>query len=368
MTWVYNQLKYGIGVYSIVMSYSTENLDQFPWVPIYQVGKIEYLLLRVLRKLGFSYRRPSTVHESITRNHNISVIHSHFGDKGWYDLILAEKHNLKHIVTFYGYDMSLLPAEKPIWKTRYKELFNKVDLILCEGPHMAQGIVSLGCPKSKVRILRLGIEVEKIPYIPRETIKDKPINILIAGTFREKKGIPYALSAIGKVRNYYPNLQVTIIGDSSGTARENKEKQKILDAIRTNNLESITTLLGFQSYTRLMEESYKHHIFISPSVTSSDGDTEGGAPVTIIEMAATGMPIISSNHCDIPQIIRNGESGFLAEERDIDGLATNLLWLINHTDSWEKFTKSARANIEQKFNIKNQAEKLAAIYREISDS
>jgi len=75
-------------------------------------------------------------------------------------------------------------------------------------------------------------------------------------------------------------------------------------------------MLGFQPHAILFEEAYKNHIFLSPSVTALDGDTEGGAPVTIIEMAATGMPIISTKHCDIPEVIKDGVTGFLANERD----------------------------------------------------
>ncbi len=50
----------------------------------------------------------------------------------------------------------------------------------------------------------------------------------------------------------------------------------------------------------------RHHLFLSPSVTAPDGDSEGGAPVSIIEAAATGMPVVSTTHCDIPQAVDDG--------------------------------------------------------------
>ena len=94
--------------------------------------------------------------------------------------------------------------------------------------------------------------------------------------------------------------------------------------IEKYNLRSKVRLLGYQPFSVMLEEAYGHHIFLSPSVTASDGDTEGGAPVGIIEMTASGMPVISTTHCDIPEVIQNGVTGLLAEERDVEGLIDNV--------------------------------------------
>jgi len=97
-------------------------------------------------------------------------------------------------------------------------------------------------------------------------------------------------------------------------------------------MEQLVRMLGYQSYKMLFEEVYMHHIFLSPSVTAKDGDAEGGAPVTIIEMAASEIPIISTKHCDIPGVILDGKTGLLAEKRDVDGLYERLLWLVSNAE------------------------------------
>ena len=51
---------------------------------------------------------------------------------------------------------------------------------------------------------------------------------------------------------------------------------------------------GFLPYGRLVELAYSHHIFYSPSRVAEDGGTEGGAPVTIVEISATDMPVVST--------------------------------------------------------------------------
>ena len=105
-----------------------------------------------------------------------------------------------------------------------------------------------------------------------------------------------------------------------------------------------------------------HHIFLSPSVTAGDGSTEGGAPVSIIEMAATGMLIVSTRHCDIPEVIHDRKTGFLADERDVDGLVDCLLLAIHGPERWPQILANGRAHIEAEYNAETQGERLATHY------
>lgn len=117
--------------------------------------------------------------------------------------------------------------------------------------------------------------------------------------------------------------------------------------------------------TFLFEEAYKHHIFISPSVTAKNGDTEGGAPVTVIEMAASGMPIVSTTHCDIPEVIEDGVTGLLAPERDVDKLVSRIQWFLKNNNSWEAMLRAGRQKSEREFDVRAQAERLGEIYEGI---
>jgi colanic acid/amylovoran biosynthesis glycosyltransferase len=313
----------------------------------------------------FGYRWYPAVLDHAIHKHRPAILHSHFGLTGWFDLPTAHKYGLKQVVAFYGFDVNMLLLKRPVWRERYRELFRQADLFLCEGPYMAQSVIGLGCPPEKVRVHRLGVELEKIAFRPRRLEPGQPLRILIASSFREKKGIPYGLEAIGLLKQHYPNLAVTIVGDASAEARSIKEKEKILETIKRHNLESVTTLLGYQPHDVLMAEAYQHHIFLAPSVTASDGDTEGGAPVVIIDMLASGMPVVSTTHCDIPQIIQHGATGLLAGERDVAGLATHLRWLVGHPESWHEMMERGRQYLEEKFDARCQAAELVELYRQL---
>jgi len=163
-------------------------------------------------------------------------------------------------------------------------------------------------------------------------------------------------------------LEITIIGDEHGEARTVREKQKMLGVIARENLGGRTRLLGYQPYRVVMEEALRHHVFLSPSVTASDGDSEGGAPVSLIEMSASGMMIVSTTHCDIPGVVVDGTTGLLAPERDVDALVAHLRRLTANPGAWRAMQDAGRSHIEAEFDAGRQGERLGTIYREVADT
>lgn len=369
--WIYNQVKHLPDfVENHIVCRDTMNLDLFALPNIHCLQEIstrKYICILTygLLKLNRRFRRRSALLLWIAERKKASVMHSHFGFTGWRYVIAAKKAGLKHVVTFYGVDVSRLPKENPVWKKRYRQMFPLVDCVLCEGPHMADSVVKLGCPEHKVRVHHLGVRVDEIPYRPRQWNLSEPLRVLIAASFREKKGITYALMALGLLQKKIP-LHITIIGDARPSNQA--EKRRIIATIEKYNLRSKVRLLGYQPFSIMLEEAYNHHVFLSPSVTASDGDSEGGAPVSIIEMAASGMPVVSTKHCDIPEVIQNGKTGLLAQERDVNGLVRHLQWLVEKPKEWRPIVEAARRRVEAKFNVRTQGEKLAAIYEEIIGS
>lgn len=363
-TWLYHQVKYlPSEIDNHIVCGWTEHRDLFNVQNLHSLRdsspwrwKVEFGLYRLGIRRYFSHLLP------IIRQFSASILHSHWGDMAWRDLPAAQKAKVPHVATFYGKDVSYLPQTKPKWARRYKELFAHISLVLCEGSHMGKCLERLGCSSNKIRVLHLGVEVDQIAFRPRRWNMAEPFRVLIAASFREKKGIPYALEAIGLLKREVKHIEITIIGDASKDPRSHPEKDKILNVLRRYRLESQTRMLGYQPYSVLFDEAYKHHLFISPSVTAADGDTEGGAPVTIIEMAATGMPIVSTTHCDIPEVVLHGKTGLLAPERDVEALCECLRWFVRNSEYWHQMLEAGRSHIEEEYDIRKQVQKLRNIY------
>ena len=227
---------------------------------------------------------------------------------------------------------------------------------------MAKCIVALGCATEKVKVQHLGIDLDRIEFRPRQWQPGQPLKVFIAASFREKKGIPYAIEALQLLRKDV-KVELTIIGDAGKDRASQREKQNIHAALEHSGLASDIRLLGYQPHEVVLREAYQHHVFLSPSMTASDGDTEGGAPVSLLEMAASGMPIVSTLHCDISEVVKQGVSGLLAAERDVNGLLSHLKWLVEYPEKWEAMLLAGRHHMEREYDLRMQGEKLVANYQ-----
>lgn len=317
------------------------------------------------------YRYPKIGIVWLLHNYNsteFDVMHCHFGNFGFWALPIKEQLKIPMVTMFYGVDASRLPEEETVWRKRYLELFHKGDLFLVEGNHMKSTLMKLGCAQEKIMIFHLGVDVAKTPFERRKFEEGENLKLLAAGSFREKKGLPYAVEAFARAKKEYARMTLTIIGDSSGADREEEEKRKIVETIKRHSLEDSVTFLGFQPHDRFIEELYKHHLFISPSITASDGDTEGGSPVAITEASASGMPVVSTWHCDIPEVVLDGKTGLLSGEKDVEGLHKAIVHFIKDDVAVMEYGSQGRAHIENEYNISRQLLELDGIYRRLTNN
>jgi colanic acid/amylovoran biosynthesis glycosyltransferase len=357
--WLYhNQIKNLKRYDPIVVAQGTMNLDKFPTQNVYSIPKRGYFLKifnRIQIKLTGSY--PTRHFEEIIKKNGVKLLHAHFGTEGYQYLKLKKNLNLPMITTFYGSDVSMMP-KIPCWKKNYAKLFQEGNLFLTEGNNMKKELVKLGCPENKIIVQHLGVDLNKFYFKPRTLSEDGNITILITGSFREKKGIPFAINAFAKVKEDHPDIQLRILGD--GPMRDQIEA-----LIEELGISSSVTLLGYKTHDVFLNEAKDAHIFMLPSITAQNGDTEGGAPVAILEAQATGLPVISSYHADIPEVVVDGESALLAPERNAETLAKHLEYLVEHPDVWGEMGRAGREHVEQEYDVMVQVGKLEEIYDEL---
>jgi colanic acid/amylovoran biosynthesis glycosyltransferase len=284
----------------------------------------------------------------------VELLHAHFGTLGCFLLDIKEKLNLPLITTFYGYDVSRLPRLKR-WRQCYNLLFQKGDLFLAEGPHMKHCLIALGCPEEKIRIQPIAVDVNQFSYRARQPKANDRIILFFCGRFVEKKGLIDALRAMKTALNDFPNLEFRIIGD--GDLRRSIER-----FIAQHKLSRYVVLRGYQPYHEVIKEMEKADIVIQPSLTDRDGNTEGGAPTILLEAQASGAPILSTYHADIPNVVVHGKSALLCREKDIDGLTHNLLYLLKHQRLWASMGAYGRSFVEKNHHIGIEAPKLEAVY------
>lgn len=358
-TWLDNQIRHlPEWVASHVACETTANLDRFPHPRLLAAEDrpVTRFADRVARRAG---PRPLGPVRRAARRSGARVLHSHFGHVGWFDHRTARRLGMRHVVSFYGLDVGRIPREDPRWRERYRDMFAEIAAVLCEGPHMAQDIVALGCDPSKIHVHRLGIDLDRLPaFRERSWSGDGPLRMLLAGSFREKKGFPDAIEAIGLLVRAGMDVRATLVGDAGSEG--GPEKEAILAAISRNGLGDRIRLTGFRPHEWLLAQAESHDVFLSPSLTAADGDSEGGAPVAVIEMAALGMPVLSTLHCDIPNVLGEANRPFLVPEHEPAALADACRRLVN--SDWGAIARDNRRLVEREFDCRRQGERLARVY------
>jgi len=338
-------------------------LDKFPFERVVKTSDLFYpfwLFNKFLNvKFDFMFmRNPLAQITAIKKIGRIDLLHAHFGTEGYYTLPLARYFKVPLIVTFYGYDMSMIP-KKQAWKNRYRELFDKVSIICVEGEYMKRKMIELGCIEDKLFVCRLAIPLSEIKFSYRPEFITS-LNVLMCANFVEKKGYFDTLDTIKKLKDDGIKVNCEIIGDGQLI-------RKIKERIDHLQISDEVKLLGRKNSLEIYEISEKHHVFFHPSKFGPDGDSEGGAPTIISEMQALGLPVISTTHADIPNNIPV-ENHMLAEEGNIEQLVEIFKNFIACKQNWNKIADLGRKFVEEKHDAVAIGMRLEQLYETVIKS
>ena len=283
------------------------------------------------------------------------IIHCHFGPNGILGATLKEigVFEGKLVTVFHGYDISSYLRKHG--HAVYNSLFMKGDMFLPISERWKNRLIELGCSEQKIVVHRMGIDTGKFCYLPRKPVKDGKVRLLTVARLIEKKGVQYAVQAVANVLNRYSNIEYNIVGD--GPAKNTLE-----GLIEELNVGNNVKLLGWRHQEEIIELMKHTDVFIAPSVVGGDGDEEG-IPVVLMEALAQGMPVLSTQHSGIPELVQDGESGFLVPERNVEALADKLEFLIKHPEIWSEMGRKGRKHVERYFDIDKLNNRLVELYQ-----
>lgn len=280
------------------------------------------------------------------------IIHAHFGNVGAGSIFLKRFVDCPFIVSFHANDVTMVPIENP---GIYKNLFKETDLVTAVSLDKKQSLIDLGCPENKVAIQHVGVNLKEFKYIERRSGKNT--KFLLVGRLAEKKGIKFAIKAFAMIIKEFQNIELRIIGDGP-------LKNDLTKLVSQLNIEDEVFFLGSQTSSVVREEMQVADIFVLPSITTSTGDTEG-VPVVLMEAQATGLPVISTYHSGIPEVVLDGKSGFLVLERDVNTLSEKMKFLIENPKLRFKMGNAGRKHIEKNYNFTIEIKKLENLYEGI---
>jgi colanic acid/amylovoran biosynthesis glycosyltransferase len=287
------------------------------------------------------------------------IIHCQFGNLGTLGLLLKDT-GLSHgkvITSFRGYDISSYP--KSHGNTVYTDLLRRGDLFLCVSEHIKEKLIRFGCDERNIVVHRSGVDTKNDRLRLRSVGRNEPVKILTVARLTEKKGVEYGIRAIAQVLPKCQRIEYMIAGDGP-------LKDKLQALIGELELEKSVRLLGWKSQDDIAALLQNSDILLAPSVTTDNGDEEG-IPGVIMEAFAHGLPVVSTQHAGIPEVVKDRESGLLAPERDVDAMAKNLLALIEDPVLQSRMGQEGRKFVTMHCNIESLNDRLVEIYQNLTN-
>lgn len=325
---IYNQIVKITNFRTIVIGpFDNSNRTEFPFENYYNINKIKDL-------------------KKFFEEQDIIAIHAHHGSHGQEILPVCEKYNIPLIVSIRGRDGSDRPEIFEKNSKRYSALNKHGAHYYPVCQYLAEGLRRLGIPAKNMHVLYGGIELDLFPYSNRTLPTVGEIRVLSVGRLVDKKGFVTLIKAFKRIYTQYPNARLHIIGAG-------EDEKKIKSTIAEYNLKDVVILRGAMDSKQVSDELKKAHIFCLASQTAKNGDIEG-IPNALKEAMASGLPVVSTRHAGIPELIEHQRTGYLAPEKNDMELAKGIQFFIENPDIWTDYTVRARKVIEEKFDVNKQ--------------
>lgn len=306
--------------------------------------------------LGFFY----TCLPLLKRQTDFDAIHCHFGDKGLLALAWREMGLITGPIStvFHAHELAGLTDREG--RKLYGPLFRANTLLLPISQRWQKRLIHWGANPNRTVVHHMGVDLAKFEFTPHIARAGAAVQILSVGRLTEQKGYEYAIRAVALLRSMTElDLRYTIIGAG-------ELEMPLRQLVANLGIANIVSFAGPQPQDVVLIHLRKAHIFLLPSVTAANGFQEG-IPVALMEAMASGVPVVTTNHSGIPELVEHECTGFLAEEHDVQALAKYMLRIVSNPDVAESLLAAARSKIECEFENKHLNSALQAILKRESE-
>ncbi|MFA6547472.1 MAG: glycosyltransferase family 4 protein [Candidatus Magasanikbacteria bacterium] len=197
--------------------------------------------------------------------------------------------------------------------------------------------------KNEITVIRNGIDLNRFASLAPSAWQI-PLNFLMVGRLVKQKGHLVALSALNNLKNYPWKLRIV------GSGKEKKNLQKF---VMKNDLSTRVTFVD--PLVKVEKYFGKSDVLLMPSVWE-------GLGVVVMEAMASGRVVLCSKTGGLVEIIKNNETGYLAQPKNIADWEEKIKYIFENKDECQRVTKNAQKYAKENFGIEKMVEKYGEIY------
>lgn len=363
-TFIYRQAVGVLPEFSpVVICSRVKNREVFPYSLLEVIPQANFAerMIRKIRTIlngGFFIPVPRLQKfcENVLQKYECRLIHAHYCTNAIKIMHIAKKLSIPLVFSVHGFDITTFQHIKS-FKENLQLLFQLSSKAIATSDDFKNLLVSLGCPSEKITRHYIGVPVEDYRQKKYTTLGNKTIICLQVSNFVEKKGHVYTIRAFKNVINAGFDCQLILAGD--GPTRP--ECERLAEELGVSGRVKFLGRVTMHEVPGLLHDA---DIFVHHSITGSDGNKEG-TTLAIGEAMAVGLPILSTYNGGIPEMVVQGESGYLVSEKDVENYTKKWIELIKRKDQFESIGNFNRDRILNYFNMRKQNEILKEIYREV---
>ena len=295
----------------------------------------------------------------IARKKKVDLVHGHWSiPQGLTGLFVRKLFGVPFVISLHGSDVHGL--DFPLLRALNKKVI--LDSDACTANSRATAARAQGISgRSDMRIIPMGVDIDFFAKsIGRGSTRNhkgrKDKIILYAGRLIDVKGIEYLVKAFPAVLEKQANAKLLVVG--SGPC-----KGDLVSLSERLHLHDKVVFQGAVSQEELVRYYAMADVFVLPSVTTKEGETEG-LGVVLLEAMASRVPVIGTNVGGIPDIIKDGKTGLLALQRNPHDLAEKILRILDDEALRKELAEKGHDFVKQEFSWEVVAGKFKKIYSE----
>ena len=247
-------------------------------------------------------------------------------------------------------DFHLRGSSLSRWKYR------QVDCFLCASEAIRQMLIGDGVPAARAVTVHEGIDLGRVDSAPPANLHADlwlPHQAPIVGNVAAlvaHKGQRHLIEAARLVRPQVPDARFVIAGE--GELRPALERQ-----IKDHHLEKHVLLAGFRPDVLSVHKGFD--IFVMSSVTE-------GLGTSLLDAMAAGKPVVATTAGGIPEVVIDGETGFLVPPRDHDAMAGAIVTLLKDDALRHRMGKAGRVRVQTVFSAERMVQETLRVYERVA--
>jgi N-acetyl-alpha-D-glucosaminyl L-malate synthase BshA len=295
------------------------------------------------------------MHE-VVRTHDLDLLHCHYAiphaTSAWIarEMLREQKRDVKVITTLHGTDITIV-GQDPSFNPITKFSIEKSDRLTAVSEFLRKETYNaFGCDKCDVAVIHNFIDPDvydrsKYPATLKEQLgKSEPLLMHISN-FRRVKRVRDVVKIFANVNAEIPS-KLVMVGD--GPDRPEAE-----DEVRQLGLDSSVFFLGKLDVVAPLLASAD--LFLLPTSSESFG-------LSALEALASGVPVIGTNAGGLPEVVRDGETGYLCPVGDVDAMSEAALSILRDRDKWNAMSKLGASDARERFSLEQIVSQYEHLY------